>query len=65
MMCYQDRTFCGAKECRHFLQCGSALTVKVQTMAAAQNLPISQYVDPSKLYCYKPTSPTDPDESHP
>lgn len=54
-MSYQDRTFCGAKECLHFSKCDRALTVKVQTMASAQNLFISQFTDPTKLYCYKPS----------
>jgi hypothetical protein len=56
MLCYKDRTFCGAEECKSFTECGRALTERVRDGAKACGLHIAQFANPETLDCYKPKS---------
>lgn len=59
MICYKDTTFCagGAPRCACFTTCPRALTEDVQARAKAAELPISQYIAPNAMPCYR----ADPD----
>lgn len=61
MICYRDRTFCEASECLAFPFCDRAFTEKVKRDVERVGLPISYYLEPAKLECYrKPDEPKKP-----
>jgi hypothetical protein len=52
-MTYRDMTFCAGDGCTRFKTCFRALTNEVQEKAEKLGLPISQFVTPTELDCYR------------
>jgi len=54
MICFRDRTFCGADNCKKFFQCPSALTLEVKEAAVKwwgnEEAPIAMYLDTPSCY---------------
>lgn len=61
MICYRDKTFCsgGTPRCALFATCSKALTEDIQARAKAAAMPISQYLAPTAMPCYR--SPDKPE----
>lgn len=55
MICYRDKTFCsgGTPRCLAFTTCQKALTEDIQARAKAAAMPISQYLAPTAMPCYR------------
>lgn len=60
MICYRDKTFCsgGTPRCASFATCPKALTEDIQARAMAAAMPISQWLAPTAMPCYR--SPDQP-----
>lgn len=55
MLCYRDRTYCGAKDCARFgNSCERSLTPDIAARVKSVGLPISQFSHPKELECYNP-----------
>lgn len=65
MICYRDKTFCsgGTPRCASFATCSKALTEQVWAKAKAAAMPISQYIAPTAMPCYR--SPDKPAVKNP